>query len=207
MTARLLLAASLLLATPLAFAQGGPGPQGNDGPPPMHKPFMDHDRGPGFGRGDDNRGMWWKSPEVATRIGLTPDQQKKIDDLFLQSRVQLIHMHASLEEEQLLLEPILNANPVDEAKAVAQIDKIADTRASLEKENAKMLLHIRGVLTPDQWTKLQASRDAMHHHDHGPKDGSKDGSKDGPGGDRRFNRGPRPTGPQPATALPTPPSE
>jgi len=203
MTARLLLAASLLLATPLAFAQGGPGPQGNDGPPPMHKPFMDHDRGPGFGRGDDNRGMWWKNPELVTRIGLTPDQQKKIDDLFLQSRVQLIHMHASLEEEQLLLEPILNANPVDEPKAVAQIDKIADTRASLEKENAKMLLHIRGVLTPDQWTKLQASRDAMHHHDRGPKDDS----KNGPGGDRRFNRGPRPTGPQPATAPSTPPSE
>ncbi len=199
MTARLLLAASLLFATPLAFAQGGPGPQGNDGPP-IHKPFMDRDRGPGFGRGDDNHGTWWKNPELAARIGLTSDQQKKIDDLFVQSRVQLIHLHAALEEEQLLLEPILNANPVDEPKAVAQIDKIAETRASLEKENAKMLLHIRGVLTPDQWTKLQASRDSMHHHDRDPKDGPG-------GGDRRFNRGPRPAGPQPSPAPSTPPAE
>jgi Spy/CpxP family protein refolding chaperone len=103
-------------------------------------------------------GMWWKNPEVAARIGLSAEQQKRIDDLFLQSRLQLIHLHASLQEEQLLLEPLLDANTFDQAKALAQIDKIADTRAELEKTNARMLLNIRGVLTADQWAKLR-SRD------------------------------------------------
>jgi Spy/CpxP family protein refolding chaperone len=116
------------------------------------------------GRGDGMLpfGMWWKNPEVATRIGLSADQQKRIDDLFLQSRIQLIHMHASLQEEQLLLEPLLNASPFDQTKALAQIDKIADTRADLEKANAKMLLNIRGVLTADQWTKLRSHDRGMH---------------------------------------------
>jgi Spy/CpxP family protein refolding chaperone len=99
--------------------------------------------------------MWWKNPEVATHIGLTAEQQKRIGDLFLQSRLQLIHLHASLQEEQLMLGPLLDATPFDEAKALAQIDKIADTRAELEKTNARMLLNIRGVLTADQWTKLR----------------------------------------------------
>ena len=34
--------------------------------------------------------------------------------------------------------------------------RFAKRRAELEKANAKMLLGIRGVLTPDQWTKLQS---------------------------------------------------
>jgi Spy/CpxP family protein refolding chaperone len=120
-------------------------------------------------------GMWWKNPEVATRLGLTAEQQKRIGDMFLQSRLQLIHLHASLQEEQLMLEPLLDAAPFDEAKAEAQIDKIADTRADLEKTNAKMLLNIRGVLTADQWTKLR-------NHPHGPH---------GPGGDRGPEGPPR----------------
>jgi Spy/CpxP family protein refolding chaperone len=113
------------------------------------------------GRGDNLLpfGMWWKNPDVAARIGLSPDQQKRIEDVFLQSRLQLIHLHASLQEEQLLLEPLLSANPFDQAKALEQINKIADTRADLEKTHAKMLLNIRSVLTADQWAKLR-------NHDH-----------------------------------------
>jgi Spy/CpxP family protein refolding chaperone len=129
--------------------------------------------GGGFHRGPG--GMWWKNPEMATRLGLTPDQQKKMEDIFLQSRVQLIHIKATLEEQELMLEPLMSANPVDSTKALAQIGKIADTRAELEKANAKMLLGIRSVLTPAQWTM-------MHDQEHrrGGKDGP-DGGKDGPG--------------------------
>ena len=140
---------------------------------------MDRDRGPGWahdgGRGDEMLpfGMWWKNPEVAARIGLSADQQKRIGDLFLQSRLQLIHLHATLQEEQLMLEPLLSANPFEEPKAVAQIDKIADTRADLEKTNAKMLLDIRSVLTADQWTKLRSHGRGLHRlgerEDQGPQ--------------------------------------
>lgn len=125
------------------------------------------DRGGMHGRGDHMMpfGMWWKNPEVATRIGLSADQQKRIDDLFLQSRLQLIHLHATLQEEQLMLEPLMDASTFDQGRAIAQIDKIADTRADLEKTNAKMLLSIRGVLTADQWTKLRGHDRDGHDRD------------------------------------------
>jgi Spy/CpxP family protein refolding chaperone len=103
-------------------------------------------------------GTWWRSQETIAHLSLSLDQQKRIEDFFLQSRVQLIDLHASLEKEELLLEPLLNANPVDQGKAMAQISKIADTRAELEKTNAKMLLNIRAVLSVDQWTKLRERR-------------------------------------------------
>jgi len=101
-------------------------------------------------------GMWWKNPGVVQKLTLTPDQVKKMDDIFQASRLRLVDLKANLEKQNLMLEPMLSANPPDTAKTLAQIDKVAQARADLEKENAKMLLGVRGVLTPDQWTKLHA---------------------------------------------------
>jgi Spy/CpxP family protein refolding chaperone len=191
MNPKLLLAASLLLSVP-AFAQDATPPPPSEGAQsiPGGPPRVKGMRGPGamsirggkggsFGvahtmeggmRGPEAGilppGIWWKNPELTARIGLSPDQQKRIEDTFMQSRIQLIHLHASIEEEQLKLEPLLNANPIDQGKALAQINNVADLRADMEKANAKMLLSIRGVLSADQWTKLQAD-----HHQRGGMDG------------------------------------
>ena len=105
-------------------------------------------------------GMWWKNPMVVQRLALTPEQTKKMDGIFEQSRLQLIDLKANVEKQNALLEPLLSANPPDTVKAMAQIDKVATARAELEKANARMLLGIRGVLTPEQWTKLHAGRGA-----------------------------------------------
>src|SRR4051812_32726458 len=101
-------------------------------------------------------GMWWKSPEIAQKLALTADQQKRMDDIFQQSRLQLIDLKANVEKQETILEPMLSANPPDTNKVLAQIDHVASARAELEKANARMLLGIRGVLSADQWTKLQA---------------------------------------------------
>jgi Spy/CpxP family protein refolding chaperone len=101
-------------------------------------------------------GIWWKNPDLIQKLTITPDQQKKMDDIFQQSRVQLIDLKAAVQREEVQLEPMLAANPPDTNKILAQIDRTAQARAELEKANAKMLLGIRTVLTPDQWTKLQA---------------------------------------------------
>jgi Spy/CpxP family protein refolding chaperone len=140
-------------------------------------------------------GTWWKNSDIITALSLTADQQKKMDDMFLQSRIALIHLHASLEEEQLKLESLLNVNPLDQTRALAQISKIADLRADLEKANAKMLLGLRSVLTADQWTKLQAQQ---HAHNDRPKDEHRsqergqDHGRPGPRGANGPQNGPPP---------------
>jgi len=101
-------------------------------------------------------GLWWKNPQIAQKIALTPDQVKRMDDILQKSRIELIDLKANLEKQNAFLEPLLSANPVDSVKALAQIDKIAQARADLEKAHARLLLGIRGVLTPEQWTKLSA---------------------------------------------------
>jgi Spy/CpxP family protein refolding chaperone len=140
------------------------------GSPPQPGGGMDRDRG-GWGGGAGMRGgfrigppgIWWHNPDLIQKLTLTPDQQKKMDDILQQSKLQLIDLRANVEKQEVLMEPMLAANPPDTNKILAQIDQTAQARAELEKANAKMLLAIRNVLTPDQWTKLQAEGRERRH--------------------------------------------
>jgi len=100
-------------------------------------------------------GRWWNNPEMAQKLGLTADQQKKMDEIFQQHRLKLIDLNASLQKEEAILEPLVESDQPEESKIATQIDRVAQARAELEKANARMLLGIRRVLNPDQWKKLQ----------------------------------------------------
>ena len=103
-------------------------------------------------------GTWWRDTKYVAILSLTSEQQKRMDDVFQQSRIRLIDLTANLDREEAILEPMLKADRLDEIMVTAQIDKVANARAELEKANAKMLLGIRQVLTPEQWTKLNSSK-------------------------------------------------
>jgi len=107
------------------------------------------------------RGRWWNNPEMVKSLNLNSDQQKKMDDIFQQNRLRLIDLNATLQKEEVTMEPLVAADTPDEAKILAQIDRVAQARAELEKANARFLVSIRKVLTQDQWKKLQAQRGPM----------------------------------------------
>jgi Spy/CpxP family protein refolding chaperone len=102
-------------------------------------------------------GTWWNNSEMVTRLNLTKEQQKKMDDIFQQFRLTLIDLNAALSKEELIMDPLIAAERLDEVKILAQIDRIAQARAELEKANSRMLLAIRQSLTMEQWAKIQAS--------------------------------------------------
>jgi len=143
------------LALP-SFAQDWRGPNGGMGGGPVGDMGRGGPGGPmehSFRGGQ--RGRWWDNPRLAQQIGLTDAQKKQMDAIFLQHRLKLIDLNAALEKDEILMRPMLGADQLDEAKILSQIDTIAQARADLEKENARMLFGIRKVLTPEQWTKLK----------------------------------------------------
>jgi Spy/CpxP family protein refolding chaperone len=165
--------------------------QPDAGPPPagpgQHGPRPDQGRG-GWGEGMRSSfrigppGMWWHNPDLIQKLTLTPDQQKRMDDILQQSRLQLVDLRANVEKQELLMEPMLATNPPDTNKILAQIDHTAQARAELEKANAKMLLGIRNVLTPDQWSKLQTERRTRIRRGDMPGGPDGAGRPAGPGG-------------------------
>ena len=100
-------------------------------------------------------GKWWKDSALMKKIGVSDEQVQRIEKIFQDHRLQLIDLHAALEKQEAILEPLVEADQPEEAQVIAQIDKVAQARANLEKSNAQMLLAIRRVLTVDQWKKLR----------------------------------------------------
>lgn len=193
-----LIAALLCLLAPgFAFAQSFDGPPpGPGGPDPAQGPGM---QGPPMERAFhvEHFGRWWDNPQMAQQLNITDQQKKQMDDIFLQHRLKLIDLHASLEKQETLLQPMIEADQPDEAKILSQIDAVAQARAELEKANARMLFDIRKTLTPDQWQKLKTMREE-HHRDKMMRD-----DRRGPGGPdgqmwRKHRQGPPPDGTAPA---------
>jgi periplasmic protein CpxP/Spy len=134
------------------------------GPPPMEgrRPPMER----AFHLGP--RGRWWNNPEFVQKLGLNPDQQKKMEAVFEQSRPSLMDLSATVRKEEMAMEPLLAADQPDEGKILGQIDRLAQARAELEKANARMLLGLRRVLTTEQWKTLQADEPHGHFPRFGP---------------------------------------
>lgn len=165
-----LLVAGLGLAA-TAWAQG----PGSDTARNMHRPPVER----AFG-GHGIEGRWWNNPKVIEKLKLTDDQRKAFDQILLEHREKLVDLHANLEKAEIAMEPLMKDDKPDEARILAQIDKVAQARAELEKAHARYLLALRSKLTPEQWKQMQEFRP-----EHGP--GGPGGRHDGPG---RMGHGP-----------------
>jgi Spy/CpxP family protein refolding chaperone len=135
-------------------------------------------------------GRWWNNPQVVEKLNLTDDQRKSMDDILQQHRENLIDMRASVEKAEVALEPLIGADQPNESAILAQIDKVAQARAELEKANARFLLALRAKLTPDQWKQLQAIRSERHV---------------GPGGMHNWGKPGPGAPPAPGAGTPPPP--
>jgi protein CpxP len=138
----------LFFVASVVYAQGPP-PGRPEGPPPTGRPPLERALGGPTGR-------WWDDPEMARKVGLSADQQKKMDDILQQNRLKLIDLNASLRREEAVLEPLVRTGQLDDSRILPQIDRVAQARAELEKANGRLLIGLRHVLTADQWQKLQA---------------------------------------------------
>jgi Spy/CpxP family protein refolding chaperone len=168
---------TLLLAGVAALGQQAPSPGQAPGsppppgvPPPPGAPPFAHPRRPPVEQAlhAGGPGRWWNNPEMAQKLGLMADQQKKMDDIFQQNRMRLIDLNASLQKEEATMEPLMEADQPDEARILAQIDRVAQARAELEKADARMLLGIRRTLSPEQWKKLQSEGPGPRRGPRGP---------------------------------------
>lgn len=153
-----ILAAALAAAGVLAIAQPGPGTPGGQGPGfGEHRPPMERMLGP-----HGAHGRWWNDPEVIQKLNLNDDQRKAMDEILQKHREKLIDLHANVDKAELAMQPLLSEDQPNESAVLAQVDKIAQARAELEKANARFLLALRARLTPDQWKQLQTIRSEHH---------------------------------------------
>jgi len=113
---------------------------------------------------DMPEGKWWKKPRIAREIGLTDDQSRRIEDIFVRSRPKLIDLKADLEKKQFDLQTAMENN-APRPDVEKKLDAVENARKDLQKTRVLMLLDIKNELKPDQWEKLRQMReDARERH-------------------------------------------
>ncbi len=145
-----LLISAVLLTSMFAFAQDRRemhirvkgGPETMAPLPPL--------RGPG--------GTWWKDSELATKLKLTEQQKQQLEQTFLDYRLKLVDLHANVERDELKLQPLMDADQLNEAQISTALDQLIADRGKLEKANAMMNVSMRKVLSTEQWKQLQSLR-------------------------------------------------
>jgi Spy/CpxP family protein refolding chaperone len=168
----LLLGGLLLLCASLAHAQGRGGGRGGMG-------------GGGFRMGGGGAGRdlggpnvasqpvhngpmfapslrFWDDKKTVKNLNLRPDQQKRMDDLFNSSKDNLVSLYDNLQREQQRYNAMSREDMQDESKVFAQIDRVSQARADLEKARAHLFLQIRKEMDPSQLEELDRETASSH---------------------------------------------
>jgi len=149
-------------------------------------------------------GQFWNNPRTVEQLKLSDEQRKAMDGIMQDHRMKLIDLRAGLEKAETAMIPLMKADMPNRGAIEAQIDKIVQARADLERANARFLLDIRMQLNADQWKQLQT----VHENRMG---GEREGGgwggpgMHGPGHGFRREPGPPPAGAAPENAPPAPP--
>ena len=137
---------------------------------------------------------WWKDPALVQKLHISDDQAQKLEKIAQDHQIQETDLRAALEKQDAALRSKLETDPPDEAQVFAQIDKVSQARATLDKSRVEMLLAMRHVLTTEQAQMLRELRPnfAQPRPGFGPPN-------EGPAGPREGRQGESPNG------LPGPP--
>jgi Spy/CpxP family protein refolding chaperone len=112
---------------------------------------------------------WWRDARFQHDLTLTAEQTARIENLFQSTIGQLRAKKAELDQQEDELSRLIATN-ADEPIVIKQVDKVESIRAHLNKMRTLQLLHIRGVLTPDQRVrliKLHEQWEKDHRRPHG----------------------------------------
>jgi len=104
-------------------------------------------------------GKWWKRPVVVQKLGLTADQQEKLEEIFAKNRRTFVDLKAEAELKQIDVEELMAKKDSDPKKVAAALDASEQARAKLRKAMSMMVLDMRGVLTDKQWQQILERRD------------------------------------------------
>jgi len=96
---------------------------------------------------------WWNSP-VASDIGLSANQVKRIREIVRSYRDRLFDARNNVQKAEAALDDIMNDGEMSADAAKPIIDRVASSRANSSRVFLEMSTHIREVLTLDQWRQL-----------------------------------------------------
>lgn len=93
---------------------------------------------------------------IKNLLKLTPDQEKKFDDMAYQRKQEVIDVHAQIQKNRLELKKMLDDNKIDEKNFIRLTDENTKLQGNLKASATKHWLDVYKMLNDEQrviWTK------------------------------------------------------
>lgn len=100
-------------------------------------------------------GRWWDDHSVARQVGLSHEQQKKMDSIFNAGKPAIVQTYKAFLKAQSNLEKVNKDTTADKATVFASVDAVNQARSALQKATLGMLMQIREQMDAAQIEKLQ----------------------------------------------------
>jgi hypothetical protein len=104
-------------------------------------------------------GKWWRRAEVAQRLGLTPEQQTRLDAVFHAAAEDLIDRKGEVEKSSLALRHEIDQPQINRQNLQRLAARVSEARGKLFEREVLMLADMRGVLNDQQWAQLRTHLD------------------------------------------------
>jgi len=109
--------------------------------------------GPAMADGS-SRWRWWQNEEIITRLKLTPEEIKQLDDAYVESRRRMLEIMGRVEAERFKLEEMMSRPDIDVAAVREQNRKMESARSELAEVRFDFLLKSREVLGHARFQQL-----------------------------------------------------
>ena len=195
----------------VAFADGGP--EGGARPEGGRRGFGPREGGMGpMMGGMDPIVRMVSNPAVADKIGLSDEQKAKLNELKGDKEANRAAQEKVRAATMKQLD-LMKAEKIDEAAVMAAIDEVFELRKAMAKEQAKRVIAVKSVLTPEQVKMAHEEMKKMFEArgDRGPRREGKGprefkGPRKGPRGEKGPKEGPK-DGPKEGCDTPAPAPE
>jgi multidrug efflux pump subunit AcrA (membrane-fusion protein) len=99
-------------------------------------------------------GRWWDDRAARQQVGITHDQQRRMDTIFDANKQAILSTYREYEKQKANLDALSKDPKVEQSKLFEAIDAANEAKTALQKARTQMLLQIRQQLGSDQVTKL-----------------------------------------------------
>ena len=140
-------------------------PQRN-GQPPAGGRQEDKPGKPGE-QGSKQRPLWWIDPKLRAELSITDQQSAAVESVWQKTRPLLRDAWERLEKLEDALSAMTQKDGSDETAVLAQIERVENTRAELNKTRTMMIYRMNKLLTVDQRAKVKAMHDRREPPKHG----------------------------------------
>jgi hypothetical protein len=106
-------------------------------------------------------GKWWRQPPIIRQLGLSTDQQARLDAVFRGAANDLIDLKAEVDKRTIELRGELDQSQLSRSQIQRIAERLNEARSRLFSRELTMLVDMRAVLSDEQWSRMRNSLDVM----------------------------------------------